>query len=215
MKTVTTKKEFKEIQDLLQDFEDIYLIGCGSCATQCKTGGKDEVLQMKRLLEEIGKRVTGWMVIPTTCDELTKYALESEHLKIKEADALLVLSCAFGVQTVCEHTDKPVFPGLDTLFVGKESKAGELVEICRQCGQCVLGETAGICPIVSCHKGLLHGPCGGMDKGKCEVDKERDCAWVLIYNRLKAQKRLGAYEKISDPKDYQKVLRPGRLNVKG
>lgn len=213
MKSITSKKPFDEVKDSLKEFKTLYLIGCGTCATHCKTGGKEEVLAMKQQLESLGKKVTGWMVIPTACDELTKYAIEQETKSIKKADALLVLTCAFGVQTVCNHTKKPVLPALDTLFVGKEDEEGALVELCQQCGQCVLGETAGICPLTTCHKGLLHGPCGGMDKGKCEIDKEKDCAWVLIYKRLEEQGRLHVLEKIQPPKNYQKVVRPGRMKV--
>ena len=57
-------------------------------------------------------------------------------------------------------------------------------ERCRACGECVLGETGGICPITICAKNLLNGPCGGTNKGKCEVDEDKDCAWTLIYRRL-------------------------------
>lgn len=213
MKSVTSQKSFEEIQQLLKDFKTIYIIGCGTCTTQCRTGGKEEVLAMKKQLESIGKKVSGWMVIPTACDDLTKYALEKESASIKDAEALLVMSCAFGVQTVCQHTRRAVLPGLDTLFIGKENEEGALVELCKQCGQCVLGETAGICPVTTCHKGLLHGPCGGMDRGKCEIDREKDCAWVLIYNRLKEQGRLGVLEKIHPPKNHHRVVGPGKMKI--
>ena len=68
------------------------------------------------------------------------------------------------------YLDRPVMPALDTLFIGVEDTPGYFREVCGQCGHCVLGETAGICPVVSCHKGLMNGPCGGTNNGKCEVD---------------------------------------------
>lgn len=214
MKTVTSCKPFEEVQGLLGNLNKIYLIGCGTCCTDLKTGGKEEVLAMKAKLESIGKTVAGWIVIPSPCDELTKDALEQEKKAIEQADALLVLACGFGIQTVSGHTAKPVVPGLDTLFVGKDYNEGIITEICKQCGQCVLGETAGICPITTCHKGLLNGPCGGTNKGKCEVDKEKDCAWTLIYKRLEEQGRLDVLDKIQQPKNYNVTKHPGKIQVK-
>jgi len=106
------------------------------------------------------------------------------------------------------NIDKPVIPALDTLFIGVEETPGDFHEVCAQCGQCVLGETAGICPLTACHKGLLNGPCGGTNNGKCEVDKEKDCAWTLIYQRLKEQGRLDLMRKHHSPRNYNVMPRP-------
>jgi hypothetical protein len=76
------------------------------------------------------------------------------------------------------------------------------------CGECVLNITAGICPVTRCAKGLLNGPCGGSNKGKCEVDKNKDCAWILIYNRLKDLNKLDSLKDIKPAKDHSKVNRP-------
>jgi hypothetical protein len=119
-----------------------------------------------------------------------------------------VMSCALGVQRVGSYIEKPVIPALDTLFIGVEDSPGYFHEVCDQCGHCVLGYTAGICPITACHKGLLNGPCGGTNNGKCEVDKEKDCAWTLIYNRLKAQNRLDIMKKYQPPRNSHVVPRP-------
>ena len=83
MKTITSQKPLEEVMQYLDKCKGIYLIGCGTCATLCHTGGKSEVLEMKDKLEAGGKKVTGWMVIPTACDELTKYALQEEAGNIK------------------------------------------------------------------------------------------------------------------------------------
>ena len=106
------------------------------------------------------------------------------------------------------YIDKPVIPALDTLFIGIEEGPGLFHEVCAQCGQCVIGDTAGICPLTACHKGLLNGPCGGTNDGMCEVDKEKDCAWTLIYQRLEEQGRLDLMRKYQPPKNYQVVPRP-------
>lgn len=211
MKTITEQKPLEEIKELLESHNRVYIIGCGTCATMCKTGGKDEVLQMKELLEDEGKTVTGWMVIPTACDALTGDAMEIEDERIEKADAILVMTCAFGVQRVNEFTDKMVYPGLDTVFMGMEREDGLISEMCSQCGECVLGETGGICPITWCAKGILNGPCGGSHDGMCEVDPEKECAWMLIYERLKEVGRLDLLKKCQSPKDFSKAQRPRKV----
>ncbi|NPV87082.1 MAG: hypothetical protein HPY45_13870 [Anaerolineae bacterium] len=52
---------------------------------------------------------------------------------------------------------------------------------CRMCGNCILQETALICPM-TCAKGLRNGPCGETGEG-CVVDAARPCTWRLIYER--------------------------------
>jgi len=202
MITITEQKPIEEIVESLGKAKKVYLVGCGTCATICHTGGKSEVLEMKAKLEAAGKKVTGWMVVPTACDELTKYALEEQAAEIKKADAILALTCAFGVQTMALYADKPVYHALNTLFVGKEEAPGQFVEVCMQCGNCVLATTVGICPLVRCAKSLLNGPCGGSVEGKCEVSPEIPCAWQLIYDRLKAMGRLDALEEIVPLRDW-------------
>ena len=217
MKTITEQKPFEEIREYLEQCEKIYLIGCGTCATMCHTGGKEEVLQMKEQLEKAGKEVVGWMVIPTACDDLTGEALRENAESVRQADSILVMTCAFGVQTVASYAepwDISAYPALDTLFIGKESGGfGVFSEVCQQCGECLLAWTGGICPVTTCAKGLLNGPCGGTNNGKCEEDSEKDCAWTLIYNRLEKLGRLDLMRRYYPPRNYQKVQRPGRVLV--
>jgi ferredoxin len=202
MKTITAQKPFDEISQALDGVEKVYLMGCGTCATMCHTGGKSEVLDMKDKLEAAGKKVTGWMVVPTACDELTKDALEENAKDMEAADAILAMACAFGVQTITLYTDKPVYPALNTLFVGKEEAPGHFVEVCMQCGNCVLATTAGICPLVRCAKSLLNGPCGGSVDGKCEISPDTPCAWQMIYDRLAALGQLDKLDEIVPPRDW-------------
>ncbi len=208
MKSITKQKPFDEIKQQLDRFDRVYVVGCGTCATMTRTGGREEVLNMAEQLQELGKLVTGWTVIPTTCDEMTEVAIRENDGAIQMANCILIMACALGVHRVSLYIDKPVIPALDTLFIGIEDSPGNFYEVCAQCGQCVLGETAGICPITACHKGLLNGPCGGTNNGKCEVDKDKDCAWTLIYQRLEKQGRLDLMHKYHPPKNYQVVPRP-------
>jgi len=202
MITITQQKPLDEVMQCLEKCEGVYLIGCGTCATMLHTGGKSEVLGMKDKLEAAGKKVTGWMVIPTACDTLTRDALRINAKEVEAADGILVMACAFGVQTVTLYLDKPVYPALNTLFIGKEESPGYFTEICMQCGSCVLAQTAGICPLVRCAKSLLNGPCGGSVAGKCEISPDTPCAWQMIYDRLATLGQLDKLEEIEPPRDW-------------
>ena len=202
MITITEQKPLEEIMQCLDKSKSVYLIGCGTCATMLHTGGKSEVLKMKEELEAAGKKVTGWMVIPTACDQLTREALAENADAIESADSILVMACAFGMQTVAFYSNKLVYPALNTLFIGKEEEMGCFTEVCMQCGDCVLAKTAGICPLVRCAKSLLNGPCGGSVDGKCEVDPDIPCAWQMIYDRLAALGQLDKLDEIEPIKDW-------------
>jgi hypothetical protein len=214
IRSITSQKTFDEILVLLKNSLEIFIIGCGTCTTMTRTGGQPEVEQMIKKLKEVKKDVTGWMMIPVACDELTHEALEQNSKAITDADTLLIMTCAFGVQTIAAHfLNKPVIPALDTLFIGKEQEPGVFNEVCLQCGECVLGETAGICPVAGCHKGLVNGPCGGTNKGKCEVDSNKDCIWTLIYRKLESMGRLDIMRTYQPPKNYHIEPKPGKLSI--
>ena len=211
---VSKQKEFSIILEMLKNAEKIFLVGCTECATLCFCGGEKEVEEMKNKLEAQGKEIVGNMVIEAVCNILTtKRELKRHKEAISQADAILVLCCGAGVQAVVASSDIPVYPAADTLFLGNVNRIGRFYEHCSLCGECILDKTGGICPVTNCAKGLLNGPCGGMNKGKCEVNPELDCAWVLIYNRMK---KLGILENIKNilpPKHYSKKIKPGTLII--
>lgn len=213
MKSITKQKSLEEIQQQLEGLGRVYIIGCGTCTTMTRTGGNEEVLAMKERLQGLGKIVTGSIVIPTACDEMTEVSVRENNQAIQNANCILVMTCALGVQKVGSYLAKPVVPALDTLFIGLEDKPGIFHEVCAQCGHCVIGWTAGICPITACHKHLLNGPCGGTNNGKCEVDKTKDCAWTLIYQRLKEQGRLDLMRKYQPIRNSQVVPRPRMITI--
>jgi len=211
IRSITKQKSAEEIDRLLNGLGRIFIIGCGTCTTLTRTGGEPEVSAMKDRLSGQGKLVTGTMIVPVACDNLTGEALNEYGQQIDQADVLLIMTCAFGVQTIARQLQKMVIPALDTLFIGKENGIGQFDEICTQCGTCILGETGGICPVTSCHKGLVNGPCGGTNNGKCEIDPEKDCAWTLIYNRLKELGRLDLMRTLQKPRNHQGEPSPGKL----
>jgi ferredoxin len=211
IRSITRQKSEEEIDRLLNGLRRVFIIGCGTCTTLTRTGGEPEVRAMKERLSGQGRLITGTMILPVACDNLTGEALEEYGQQIDQADVLLVMTCAFGVQTIARQLKKMVVPALDTLFIGKENGIGQFDEICTQCGTCILGETGGICPVTSCHKGLVNGPCGGTNNGKCEIDSEKDCAWTLIYNRLKDLGRLDLMRTYQKPRNHQGEPSPGKI----
>ena len=213
MKSITKQKSPDEIQQSLEGLDRVFIIGCGTCTTMTKTGGIDQVEEMKEHLQELGKRVTGCIVIPSACDDMTEETMKENEQAIRSADCILSLSCALGVHRMSSYINKPVIPAMDTLFIGVEDNPGYFNEVCAQCGQCLLGDTAGICPITACNKGLVNGPCGGTNNGKCEVDKDKDCAWTLIYQRLNEQGRLHLMRKYHPPLDFQAMPRPRKIQI--
>ena len=191
----------------------VFVMGCGQCATVAGTGGEPEVLRAKAILEQHGREVAGWAIGEVTCHSGgMRSEVRKHHGDVESADAVLVLSCGAGVQTVADLIDKPVFPGLESAFLGNVVRHGMFEERCQMCGECVLGVTGGICPVTTCPKGLLNGPCGGMWGGKCEVLTDRECTHVRIRRRLAAQGRNvgGALA----PKDHSKKLKPGSVNLR-
>src|SRR3989339_882351 len=111
-----------------------------------------------------------------------------EAVKKISAGVFLILGCGAGVQSVEKVTSAPLVPALDPVFTGTVERIGIYHEYCALCGSCMLAGTGGICPITRCAKSLINGPCGGAVNGKCEVDADQDCAWVLIYNKLVSKK---------------------------
>jgi len=213
LKAITKQKTLTEIEKLLEKDLKVFLVGCGTCATMCHTGGKDEVLNMASKLAELGKTITGSVVIPTVCDAQDRQAVTDNAKAVEEADCILVMACAYGVQTLALYTAKPVYPALDTLFMGQEMSPGVFSEVCVQCGECVLAWTGGICPLTACPKGLLNGACGGAKGGKCEVSPAKDCAWEVIYERLRRQGKLENLRKRRSPRNFAAGLKPGTYLV--
>ncbi len=208
---ISTPKGREELEALLKDYRSLFLIGCGACATVCKVGGEDEVFATQEWLEETGREVVGSMILEEAC-HIMRSARELRRCKaqVEEADALLVLSCGAGVQSISNCVEKRVLTGVNSLFLGNIRRFGEFEEKCSLCGECILNETAGICPVTNCAKGLLNGPCGGLEDGHCEVDEERECTWLKIHERLEKQQRQGVFDRAVEAKDWSKKFRPGQ-----
>jgi hypothetical protein len=214
---IAERKPMEEIKQLIAPYKKVLVAGCETCVAVCWAGGEKEVgilasqLRLARSAE--GKEIS---VLEATVERQCEREMVTEIKdKVAEAEAVISLACGSGVQTMAEmFEDKPVFPGVNTTFIGMPEKEGLWVEMCGACGDCFLDRTGGVCPIVRCAKGLLNGPCGGTRKGgKCEIDPDKDCAWVLIYRRLEKQGRLDVMRKYYAPKNYRAVKRPGKVQA--
>jgi hypothetical protein len=213
---ITENKPFQEVIDSLSSYTRIFLVGCGECATACKTGGELELEAMKEKLGQLGKHVVGMAIPNAPCVASQIKSEFVKHIKAAaEAEAFLVFACGLGVQGMKDNkrNPAPAIPALNTLCVAVKDAQGDFFEKCALCGECVLDTTAAICPMAQCPKGILNGPCGGMDKGKCEVNRERDCVWGAIYQELEKTHRVSSLRAIRAPKNHNKTTRPQRFNM--
>ena len=211
---IAKRKPFKEIKVMLKDYKKILIVGCGTCVAVCLAGGEKEVgilaTQLRMTFRLEGKDVeTDEITLERQCD---REFMEPLAEKVKNYEAILSTACGAGVQYLAELYDYiPVYPALNTTFIGVAEDIGIWGERCLACSDCVLGITGGICPITMCAKGLVNGPCGGAIDGKCEVDPNKDCAWVMIYQRLERLGKLDNIKKILPPKRYDLQAHPSRI----
>ena len=198
---VANSKPLDEVFGFIEQFRKVLVLGCGECATVCQVGGEKEVGVLAEALR-LKAKVQGKDIeflentVRRQCDaEFVDPLLQD----LEGVEAIVSIACGGGVNFCVERGCRlPVFPGVDTTFMGATLEHGVWAERCAGCGQCVLHLTGGICPIARCAKSILNGPCGGTKEGKCEIstpDHPVDCAWVLIVERMK---QLGTLDRLSE-----------------
>ena len=213
---VAKRKPFTEIEETVSGSKKILILGCGTCVAVCLAGGEKEVavlasqLKMALALKDQDAKIDE-LTIERQCDREFIEEIKNK-VNVDDYDVILSMACGAGVQLVSDVFDhKVVLPALNTTFIGVAEGPGVWTERCRSCSDCVLAETGGICPVTICAKGLVNGPCGGTRHGKCEIDPEKDCAWTLIYNRLKKIGRLDRMEQTRAPKKYGADQYPAKI----
>ena len=211
---ITQKKPISELLSMLEGVKKVAIVGCGNCAAACQTGGEKEVHEMKAYLEEQGMEVVA-TVVPDECCHKMLVKKDTKVLRDCGAEAIVGMSCGDGVQTVADNVALPIYPANNTMFLGQIERVGMFHEYCKMCGDCVLGQTGGICPITKCAKSLVNGPCGGQKNGKCEVNPENDCAWIQIYNRMVSLGQEDLFLKTREDKGYGDVSYPRHINLRG
>ncbi len=210
---ITRSKPIEALLAMLEGVKKVAIVGCANCAAACQTGGQKEVDAMKALLEEKGFEVVA-TVVPDECCHKMLVKKDTKILRTCGAEAVVGMACGDGVQTVADNIQLPIYPANDTLFLGQVERVGIFHEYCKMCGDCVLGQTGGICPITKCAKSLVNGPCGGQKNGKCEVNPENDCAWIAIYNRMVALGQEDKFLTTRKTKSYESAAYPRHLNLR-
>jgi hypothetical protein len=218
---IVQPKPINEILEMVKNSKSILVVGCEGCSAVTQTGGEKQAESLALLLE-LSSRLEGacWSVKAVSTIRQCDRQIVASTLKplMESCDSMICMGCGAGTQVVADiFQDKLVLPGIDTMFIGSHDRNSRaFTELCRACGECVLDETGGICPVTRCSKSLLNGPCGGYVKGKCEVGGWiRDCAWVQIFNRLKAQNRLDLYARFRPPRDYRTWVSQGPRQIGG
>ena len=203
---VAEQKPIDEIMESLKGFKKIVIASCGTCVTVCLAGGEKEALVLRGLLEAASREKkdeinVSHVNLKRQCDDEFIDDLETELL---DGDVILSTACGVGVQFLAgKYADKIVLPALNTKFYGAAKELGLWTELCAGCGSCLLEKTGGVCPIARCSKSILNGPCGGSQNGSCEIDKEINCAWQLIYDKLAALGRLDRLTEINEAHDWR------------
>lgn len=213
---VARQKPIEEVLEFVQGYEKILIAGCNECVTVCEAGGQKEVgllgaaLRLYFLNRGHSVQVSEAMV-ERQCE--AEFVLPLED-RVRSHDVVLSLACGAGVQFLAERfMGVPILPGVDTVFMGVTEERGVWSERCQGCGQCILASTGGICPVARCSKRMLNGPCGGSTGGHCEINKEIDCGWQLIIDRLKNLGQLQRYEAIAPIKDWSRERSGGPRKV--
>ena len=176
----------------------VFVINCHGCKEIRFPEEEAKALQ-KELPGVTGICTTDYICNP----ERLRLRLESYVAELAEADTILVFSCGVGVQTVADmFADKRVCAACDTYALPGFQGVTPLEYDCKQCGQCYLNITGGICPITACSKSLINGQCGGAKNGMCEVDPNMECGWERIHRRLAQVGRLDALKCPIQLRDY-------------
>lgn len=209
---VADRKPIDAIKEMLSPYKKILLVGCGTCVSVCMTGGEKEVgvlAEELRIMSKLEKK--DWDITEATVQrQCDREYIEPLEKKFKEADIVMSMACGVGIQYMAEvFPEQVVLPAINTTFYGTCVSEGEWHERCAGCGDCVLHLTMGICPVARCSKGLYNGPCGGTNKGKCEVSNEIDCAWYLIHKRMKEHGKLDMLGAVIPARSWKSSLNGG------
>lgn len=214
---VAEQKPVDEIRRMIEPYPTVLILGCGTCVTVCNAGGEREVSFLREALGMAEARNDNRIhdfrehTLKRQCDD---EFLDLVSSQIPEIDAILSLGCGIGVQTLAGYfPDMVVLPGVNTSFLGMAKDWGVWDERCTACGDCRLEETAGVCPITRCAKGILNGPCAGTKRGKCEVSPDMDCGWILIYERLERLGQLDKMRRYYPPRNFRPIPRPRRITI--
>ena len=207
-------KNRDELEGLLAGKDNFFVVACNKCFKEFNTTEEPECDSFAAIAEEQGKHITGTVKVDFLCNKVqTEKKLSG--IVPEGTENVVVISCGLGVQTVADLESVPVFTATNSLNYTGHHGMALTKKTCGACAQCYLNVTGGICPISRCAKSLVNGPCGGQKNGKCEVNPDNDCAWIMIYKRLESLGRLDLLTKRRPDKGYAKVSYPRTINIRG
>ncbi len=198
-------KSNEELAPLLEGKDNLFVIACNKCFKEFEICDEPESGQFEQIAGSQGKTLVGSTRVDFLCNKTTT-AKTLQAMVPEEAKNVFVISCGLGIQTVADLVEKPVYAAADSIAYRAHHGMALTKTQCDACGQCYLNLTGGICPIVDCSKSLTNGQCGGAKNGKCEVNKEMDCGWQKIYEKMEKQGRVA--DLLNQPtqiRDYSKV----------
>ena len=186
---ITELKSTETLRELLKG--KVFVLNCHGCREIRFPEAEANAFQAELTAEGV---VTGIFTTEYICnDENLAVILKPHAAAIEAAETIAVFSCGVGVQTVAAmYPAKRVVACCDTYALPGYQGVTPLEVDCKQCGECFLNLTGGICPLTACSKSLVNGQCGGAKNGKCEVDPNMECGWERIYQKLKKIGRLDA-----------------------
>jgi ferredoxin len=210
-------KPLTELVEKLNSYDSVLVVGCATCVAECAAGGEKEVETLAPLLR-LAMKEQGYDVEiqTTTLEKQCEWEFVEELAEaVTQVDAVLSLACGIGVQAMAERFEEtPIYPGVNTSALTIREELGVWAARCAACGDCVLGETFGLCPVARCAKSLMNGPCGGTRQGgKCEIDENLDCVWNLIVERAEKRGELEALSKVRQTKNWSNGRHGGPKRV--
>lgn len=210
-------KPLEELIEKLKAHKKVLLAGCATCVAECAAGGEKEVETLASLLRmAMQKQGHPIDIITVTLEKQCEWEfLEQIAPKVADVGAILSVACGIGIQAMAERFDPvPVYPGVNTSALTIREESGIWAGRCAACGDCVLGDTFGFCPVARCAKSLSNGPCGGTRKnGKCEIDEDIDCVWNLIVERAEKRGELESLLPVRKAKNWSNSRHGGPKRV--
>ena len=152
---IAERKTLEEIKQMLAPYKKIMVVGCGTCVTICWAGGEKEVGILSSQLKLACAQDKVSILEATVEKQCEREMVEELRDKVQEVEAIVSMGCGAGVQTIAEvFEEKPVFPALNTTFIGMPEKEGTWVEMCGACGDCFLDRTEGYVRLCAALRGF-------------------------------------------------------------
>jgi hypothetical protein len=214
---ITQQKDISEIYELIKSYNKILITGCDGCCQPPRSLNEAKVLgQLLELKARTEGKELKWKAITVLrqCDD--RIVGTTCRPYVEDFEAIITLACGLGVVMMNKVLPKILtYPAQNSMFGGvQDNSQNNYIELCETCGDCIIGETGGVCPRAGCAKHLSNGPCGGMVEGMCEVGGYTiPCAWVRIWMRLKEFDRLDLFKKYRGPRDYRTSTSPGYSHI--